>query len=161
MRNRTTRKTYLVLLLGLLFLTGDKTAQAQASSDHFSVREPFTELFSDPCIGEEVLIQGEVFVHGQSVGHDGQFSVTLHRNIHGDAIGLTTGIEYNYKQIDNFHERFTEPDGTFSFTDVANLSLLSPGSAPNLVITIIQHLTMNANGEITSEVLVVNPRCVG
>jgi hypothetical protein len=126
------------------------------------------ERFSDVgatiagCNGEDLFAQ--FHVHNVDVlvfNGAGGATVRSHQDVHGTAIGslgntyVLAGIQANSTIIN--------PDalGLREFTVTNQLHNVSRGGADNLLVIAVTHITLNANGEVTSEVINFETRCVG
>ena len=151
---------HLWLSLGLaMTLACDNAAsptEAASGSDQMGAPElsvvitPIEEtvVFNEPnCAGEslELHIRQQRVVH-QTVDPNGRTHIHTVINDKGTtALGLTSGLTYHQTgatvETDNFSA--TAPQ---MLTRVDVLNLISNGSAPNLLIEALFHVTINANG---------------
>jgi hypothetical protein len=111
-------------------------------------------VLPNPCTGESVLIEGyfhEVF-HLTFDGNGGLlFRGQLNpQNVVGT--GLSTGATYRFSGTVNEVERFAAADGAVSLTFIDQHHFIAKGVSENTVMQETLHLTINANGEVTSEV---------
>jgi hypothetical protein len=114
------------------------------------------------CNGEDISAQ--FYVHNVDVlvfNSAGGVTVRSHQDVHGTAIGslgntyVLAGIQANLTIIN--------PDalGLREFTVTNQLHNVSRGGADNLLVIAVTHTTLNANGDVTSEVTNLETRCVG
>jgi hypothetical protein len=141
----------LALAAGLLTLTLlAKPAQAQAETFKDSVREPFTALVTNPCTGEDVLLEGtqHLVVHTTIDANGGfHFQSWGNAQLQGES---ASGAKYVAHQT--LHERINS-EAASNFTRTDTIQIIRQGSATStddFVIKQVQHVTVNANGEITS-----------
>jgi hypothetical protein len=144
----------LALAAGLLTLTLlAKPAQAQAETFTDTFQGPLTRLVTNPCTGEEVLLEGtqNLVVH-TTIDANGGFHFLTRGNaeVQGES---ASGVKYVAHQT--LQERSnSESATTLTFTN--NLQVIRQGSATptpdDFVIKQVTHVTVNANGEITSVV---------
>jgi hypothetical protein len=116
-------------------------------------RIPISTTFFDECTGEEILITGEAHLQGSiTTTKDGRMRRHAHVNLHGTAVGLTSGNEYVIN--DNFKIReVTEPaECGFKYQDIERIRLISKGTQPNQLTIIGLKLSQNAECQFTSEV---------
>ena len=128
------------------------TAQAEIVTN-----ETRTVAFSGyvPCAnaGAGEVLSGTIEVHdlvtatvnGSNVAGRFQFQP------HGAMVGAATGDTYRVGGVTQgtFHERL---DGDqYTRTYVNSFHLIAPGSSNDLVVHEIAHLTINANGDVTTE----------
>ena len=138
------------------------TGTARAGNDDFclvcaheNITTTLNDTFVNPCTGEEVLVTGELHtLYYVSQDSAGGLHVRSHGNIQGGTgVGLTSGdryvltnarnLETNNQFIDILDTRASE------CTFVSYLQATTPGPKNNFYIRIQQHVTINANGEIT------------
>ena len=154
---------------------GTSAAHAQAFVDHTDSTHVFTNapVSITDCInggaGETLLVSGTLhrFV---SVRTDaaGGFHVTLHANLAGaSAVGATTGTEYRVTDTaGGFGDRLNAsfPAGSpfpRSYTENADVRIISTGSSDNLLVRATWQQTINANGEVTAGAVRLEHLCVG
>jgi hypothetical protein len=118
-------------------------------------RLPFSQTTFVPCanegLGEDVLLEGSIHeVTRSTETGSGNISFTIHLNPQGiSGTGLTTGD--TYQGMGAFTLRGTlAPGETFTVTDV--FQVIGPGPDNNFSAHTTFHVTVNANGELTSEV---------
>ena len=174
---RPRRRAALVAVVAGLSLAalGTSTAHAQAVVDHTDNTEVITNspVPIGDCInggaGETLLVSGTLhrFV---SVRKDaaGGFHVTLHANLAGaSAVGATTGTEYRVTDTaGGFGDRLNAsfPAGSpfpRSYTENADVRIISTGSSDNLLVRATWQQTINANGEVTAGAVRLEHLCVG
>ena len=116
---------------------------------------PFSQLNFVECanggLGEEVLLEGTLHSLSRTTeSASGNFSYTIHLNPQGlTGTGQTTGD--TYRATGGFTLRGTVgPGETFTVNDI--FQLIGPGTDNNLRVHTTVHYTVNANGEVTSEV---------
>ena len=149
----------LALAAGLLTLTLlAKPAQAQAETFKDSFQGPLTKLVTNPCTKEEVLLEGtqNLLVHTTIDANGG-----AHILIRGNSAQLqgesASGVKYVAHQTINqiLNGSFSSETGT-TFTVTNTLQVIRQGSATptpdDFVLNQVTHVTLNANGEITSVV---------
>lgn len=139
------------LLLAACLAAGGAALASRASAEvDQNIRVPFEMVLTNPCTGEDVAITGEEHIVSHvTTPKPGKFIVGLHTTYHGTGVGLTTGTTYNFNEVDNFHEKFTEPGAEFMFQDVASLHLISQGSTDNFFVHSINAMKVDQDGNIT------------
>jgi hypothetical protein len=146
----------LALAAGLLTLALlEKPAQAQAATvtntDRFEISGGFLA-----CDGELVIVEGTL----QTVGHttvdaNGVFHAKVLRKFQGQAEGSISGDKYIFNNIftSHFNDSFV-PGENFNVTTVDTTRLIRQGSTSatdDSIIRFFAHITINANGEVTTE----------
>jgi hypothetical protein len=127
-----------------------------------AVKTPIEETFTafNPCAGEvlEFHIREQLVVH-EKVDAKGGIHFHFVINDKGStAVGLTSGLTWHQVGATRDAENIREPAPvTVSFVNVLNL--IGHGSAPNLLIHEQFHITINANGTVTSLVERSKIRC--
>jgi len=116
-------------------------------------RMPVSGTFFDECTGEDIQITGEAHLMGSiTTTKDGRMRRHAHVNLHGTAVGLTSGNEYVIN--DNFKIReVTDPaECGFKYQDVERIRLISKGSLPNQMAIIGLKLSQNSDCQFESEI---------
>jgi len=90
----------------------------------------------------------------------GGFHFSLVRTWIGTGVGQVTGTEYilNWPNTVSEHIR---PPFPHTFTQVIANNLVSTDGSENRIFRLVQHRTVNANGELTSDVADLTLECVG
>jgi hypothetical protein len=147
---------FLISTLGILAMSLAFFQPASAASDlgATSRRNMFLFLRSADCTGEVVEISGIIhFVNqtqrdGTFVGHFNYQNVT--------GLGLTSGTIYKVSTV--YQIQASEPFPS-TFNLIQGFHLISKGSDSNLLITILFHITVNANGEVTATIEDAHAQC--
>jgi hypothetical protein len=75
-------------------------------------------------------------------------------------VGEPSGTSYVGPQTD--HDGFSaDSGGAFQETFTVNFRFISKGSADNILLHILLHITVNANGVVTSETATITDVCTG
>jgi hypothetical protein len=154
----------LVACLALLAVTSAPSASAQAES----IRTPFAFEAFNPCTGEFIFFEGRI--HSVTRGeptepHGIHFSV--------QALGVTAaGVNYGWHSIGNTQTTFPEgapgdpppPDRPAADTETSGSKVLiirqgSEFPEDDNVFRAFSHITVNANGEVTSVRLTFSDEC--
>lgn len=86
----------------------------------------------------------------------GGFYDAIHRNIHVIGTGVTSGTNYVLDAESNVNEHFV---GASDFTAISEEVFVSKGGLPNLAVEIVEHMTVDANGNITSDKFSFSGNC--
>jgi len=112
------------------------------------------------CTGELVELSGTIRFNEASHWQDAAGGWHYTRHITGSFKGnsLANGIEYvaNITIHDSFHLEKSE-----SFTFTHSVTFISKGPAPNMVCMIMEHATVNANGDVAVYFVFEECKCVG
>jgi hypothetical protein len=126
----------------------------------FSIR-PSGKAAIQACVGESVTFGGNaLFLAHQTARPDGSILLdTIHFNAQGAvAVGDVTGTIYHLNGADS-NEVVLEPSGGLTATFTADLHAIGPGTAPNFLAHIVEHITIDANGSMTALVDIANVDC--
>ena len=137
---------FLISTFGGLAITLAFFHPAGAASDlgATSRRETFVFERSAECTGEMVLISGTIHFVSQTQADGSVMGHFNYQKVTG--LGLTSGTLYRVSAVD--HVRLSAPFPS-SINSVQSFHLISLGSDSNLLVTILFHITVNANGEVT------------
>lgn len=162
MNSKYARKIFaLALALALSAVATFPTfAKATTASEIFT--EPYNATIT-ACNGEEVQLSGELLFifHTNRDAQDAlHTAITLVPN-RVTGVGSETGT--TYRAVGGDRENYYNLDGiapiTYTNTDMYNL--VSQDGSDNLQIKYTFHVTVNANGEISTEVDHFSEMCVG
>jgi hypothetical protein len=152
----------LALAAGLLALAlGAKPTQAQAETDHFNDRVPVEGVFFNECTGEFVTFEGTQHIVGHSTedaSGGAHFWIRLHSQVQGVS---TSGAKYVARGNTSFHDNISS-ESAANFTFMETIQFIRQGSETaedDFQSKFLFHVTVNANGELTSEVEQVDVEC--
>lgn len=142
----------MVLTLGL---TGVAFSQATAVTTNEQV--PFAQINLVPCanggLGELVLVQGTLHIQSHTTINNNRASLKIHFQPQGaTGTGLTTGDTYRATGVTQEHDSIPLTGGAFNFTFVNNFRLIGPGPDNNFLVHQTVHVTVDANGVVTTVV---------
>ena len=138
------------------------SAAAETFTESFSIPIPFG--FFVPCAaggaGEEVVGGGNLHVLTHMTTNGNRFTIKQQNNPQGiTGTGLTTGDTYRAvgaTQV-TFGQSFVNGQSTNTFTD--NFRIIGPGPGNNFLVHVTFHMTVNANGVVTTELENVSVDC--
>jgi hypothetical protein len=148
----------------LVFLVSATLANAQGKGAE-SFKEDLDFVGGNPCVGEPVHVTGTVHYLFHTVwDNHGGIHMSFHRNaMEGTGEGMITGDVYRAthntrRQLLNIYCEDIEDPTTCSPTFqlpivvvfIDEMKLMGPGPGNNLRLRWTTHITMNANGEITT-----------
>lgn len=113
-----------------------------------------TFIRGNDCNGEQVEISGTAHLlsHEQADG-----SVVGHINYQGlTGVGLTSGARYHVSAVDHFRLQAPFPS---SIQSVRNIHLIAEGPTEDLLVQIVSHVTVDANGNVTASVDDMRSQC--
>ncbi len=178
MRRRTVNYSFLVLfaaaLLSMLALAGLRSASAQATTTKFNEHIPFDFVLEFPvdCPGIEPVHVVGTFHRVTTVTTDnrdgwlqsGGYHYRSTDNFSMEGIGLVTGNRYRFVGAGHqtMQQLSTNDNPGADVNTVADtVSLVSQGGDDNLLIHLVIHTTINANGEPTSTIEHAFIKCNG
>jgi hypothetical protein len=152
---RTTLGLVLAITLLALSLTGPAFAQALAITTNDFV--PFAQANLVPCAnggaGELVLVQGTLHIQQHITINGNRATVKSHFQPQGaGGTGLTTGDTYNAVGVTQEVDTIALTGGANEFTFVNNFRLIGQGPNNNLQVHQLVHVTINADGTVTTVV---------
>ena len=150
----------LALAVGLLTLALlSKPAQGQAETTTTTDRITFSEDFTHGCTGELFHIDGTILTVGHTtIDGTGNHHFQYVNNTKGTGESLTTGAEYAFSRETHGQVNYFFGDSYTSYTyyDSYVTTMRRQGSTTpddDFKITISIKQTINANGELTTEIL--------
>jgi hypothetical protein len=155
----------LVIIIGTFFIINATTSQASSQSSNAAQRETFFISDTLEGCGESVLLTGNINQIIQIVprgDESGIFHAIAHTNFQDvTGVGLTTGDEYEIRGSQNLVTNI-QPSGAGGVDNVVGTMVMSSkGSGENLVLNAVFRFTVNANGEITFELMKLDVECRG
>ena len=146
------RRAFAVLLVCVVGGLASVTAAQAGNTTITSVSVPISDTIGVPCAnggaGELVDVSGRlqyvvrVTLNGDRFSFSGQ---TSYQDVKG--IGETTGDTYVVTggARGTFNGSFTNAESTVT----EHINLIGQGAAPNVIVTIVSHFTVNENGDLT------------
>lgn len=132
---------------------------ANPLSFHNDETIPVNETQPNSCTGELIAYTGSMHISTAGTINDNKISFRLHINYQNlKAVGETSGIVYSGNAVLNekFNENF---NGAYETTSILSQVITAPGKGNNLVVKSHVHTTINANGEVTSEITSSSIEC--
>ncbi len=144
-----------------LFTPTSAAAQPPTRPVTLNFTEPFNSAGTPLCGGEEVVFSGDAhFVIHENFDDQGGVHTTFHVNYQRAlATGVTTSTRYAMNETTTTTSYVSSLPATF--TTIINGNLIGQGPAGNTGFHLVLHMTLNANGEPTSEVFIEDVRCNG
>jgi len=158
MRKLTFNRKAVSLVLALTLassLAAAVSAQAIAITTNDFI--PFAQGVLVPCAdggaGEIVLISGTLHIQNHITINGNRASIKFHAQPQGaSGVGLTTGDVYRATGETQEHDSIPISNGAFEFTFVNNFKIIGPGPDNNLLVHQNVHVTIDANGNVTTVV---------
>ncbi len=144
--------------------TGPAETRARTENPSLAIEDneriPVDGIAHSDCGGEDIAVTG-TYHPVTAVTSDGRggFHLMVHYNIEAKGTSETTGAQYVVHQRVNFtlNSPATTLGNEQTRTDM--FSLIGQGSAPNEVMTGVVHITVDANGRVTSLVDQLRLKC--
>jgi hypothetical protein len=133
-------------------------ANAEASSTTENVTVPI-DFIATSCSGETVTISGESHVLVHTTTSDNHTTFETHIQFHLDGTSASGTRYIANETVDSITN--TSTGGAQVLNSTGQLHLIAQGSADNLVVSTTIHVTVNANGEITSTSFEFTTNCNG
>ncbi len=141
----------LAVLCALVLISGRTTTVVKAE-DVTNVRVPISISFFDNCTGEMIQIVGEAHVViTKTTTPNGTVHTNQHANLHGTAIGLTSGNEYEVNVTFMTHDIKSSDMCGFREKVAERDHFISKGSLPNLVVVLTQTLVQRSDCDFSIE----------
>ena len=150
------------LTAALLVSAAATPAFGQATTTTTNETIPFTSTLPNPCNGDLVTFQGDMHVTNTvTTDAGGGFHLKTHVNYQNvTGAGVPTGNTYNVRTTSNETLNDNDP-GQVETTVIQTVKLITQGPALNYFLQLVYHITVNANGETTSEVSESRIQCRG
>ncbi len=117
---------------------------------------PLHFIRSNECTGEDVEITGVIHLLSQAQPGGGIVGHFNYQRVTGS--GLTSGTEYHVAAVDQVHLLPPFPSSVHS---VQIFRMIAPGAANDLLVSVLTHVTVTANGDISASVDQLSARCLG
>ncbi len=152
----------LALAAGLLVLAVQaKPAQAQAETGTSPQRFSFAGTLINPCTGETFFVEGtQLFLFHTTLDADGGEHFNVNSTFQGQGVS-DSGVKYVFRETAPFHIK-NALDSANTFTGMATGRFIRQGSATpedDFLVKFMSHVTINANGELTSEFATMEIEC--
>lgn len=137
-------------------------ATAQATTVTTNETIPFTDTRTNPCNQDLVTFSGQMHVTNHvTTDASGGTHVRTHVN-YQEVSGTGTPSGANYRVVTTRNETLNDNDTAQSEQTVIQVvRFISQGSTPNFQLQVVIHITINANGQTTSEVVETRIICRG
>ena len=137
-------------------------AFGQATTTTTNEDIPFTSSLFNQCNGDTVTFSGTLHVvNTMTTDAGGGTHLKTHSNYQDvTGTGVPSGITYLVRTVSN--EVVNDNDGPqSSATVISTLKLIAPGPVLDYYLRIVMHITINANGQTTSNVQELGVECRG
>ena len=153
-----------VLCLSLLVAAASAPTAGTAQATTVTTNEtiPLTDTRTNPCNLDQVTFSGEMHVTNHvTTDSGGGTHVRTHVNYQDvTGTGLPSGAQY--RVVTSTNETLNDNDTPQSeLTVIQVVRFISQGVVPNFQLQVVLHITINANGQTTSEVTETRIICRG
>lgn len=152
----------LFAILFAAFAGAGTEAFGQATTTTTNEDIPFTSSAFNPCNGDQVTFSGTMHVvNTMTTDADGGTHLKTHSNYQDvTGTGTPSGVTYQVRTVSN--EVVNDNDGPQSTaTVISTMKLIAHGPTLNYFLRTVLHVTVNANGQTTSEFQEVGFECRG
>lgn len=139
----------LTLMFSLFISASSVSALGATSTDM-----PLHFIRSGDCTGEDVEISGTIHMVNETQSDGSLIGHFNYQNVTG--VGLTSGNTYRVSAVDQIRLAAPFPS---DITSVNSFRLISQGSSSNLLVNVLYHITVNANGEVTISIDDLTMQC--
>ena len=145
----------MVALTAGLFLP---TVARAAGATQINIPIPAFDLIND-CNGEVIAFDaGSLHVVARVDIKNGIGHLIYHENVNFSGVG-SSGAKYNLNAAQNEELNLKLVANTGETTTVINEHLVGQGPSNNLLLHILLHITVNANGDVTVDFFKVSEEC--
>jgi hypothetical protein len=151
------RNLYLALAITLVTLSLAGAALSQALAITTNDFVPFALVSFVPCAnggaGELVLIEGTLHIQDHITINGNRVNLKTHFQPQGaTGVGLVTGDVYQATGVTQEQDSLPLTNGAAEFTFINNFRLIGQGPDNNLQVHQTVHVTIDANGNVTTVV---------
>lgn len=155
MRTFKRRALNLTIAIMVLTLSFAPVAFSQATAITTNDFVPFALVAFVPCAnggaGELVLVEGTLHIQQHITINGNTASLKIHFQPQGaTGTGLTTGDSYQATGVTQEHDTVPLTNGAFNFTFINNFKIIGTGPDNNLLVHQTVHVTIDANGFVTT-----------
>jgi hypothetical protein len=150
--NQWTLRFAVTLLAVLTLILG--TASAASALGATSTQLSLHFIRSGDCTAEDIEISGTIHVLNETQADGSLIGHFNYQNVSG--VGLTSGNRYRVSALD--HIRLAAPFPA-DITSISSFRLIGLGSDSNLLVHVMYHITVNANGEVTISIDDLTMQC--
>jgi hypothetical protein len=119
---------------------------------------PFTHQTA--VCGETQLWEGtDHWIEQRTETASGRILSAFRSNYTGTVTGVPSGNVYKLNGHFEFRQTFDADGYPYTVTNTETDVLIGKGSAPNIVLHVVYKVTINANGDVSIQRLVIDERC--
>ena len=152
--NKNRRRLISACLAGALVMLGMSLPTTTRAAVVLNTSATFTALIFIPCAPDIAFVTGDLHVLiSEEEDSNGGVHLKSHFQPQGiSGVGLLTGDKYQATGVTQEHTNI-HSGLAFEDTFVNNFRIIGQGPGNNLLVHTTFHVTVNANGDVTAEVL--------
>ena len=155
------KKLIACMVFGSMLLVLAGVVQAEVTVNE---KVPINIVTFVPCAnggaGEDVTLDGTLHVVMSMTINGNNFSGKIHFQPQGvKGVGAITGDVYKATGVTQEQVSGSFVNGQFESTSVNNFRIIGPGKGNNLLVHQVFHVTFNANGDMTANVVSTSIEC--
>jgi hypothetical protein len=140
----------LVLASAVAFVLLPGAAAAEVTPRHENFSFPYDFQGFNPCNGEEIELNGTFSgTVTDFVQPSGQIRFAAHQLLTAQGEG-TSGTRYSFSDTLNSTFFYAPDNAPTVYTQITVDNVIAQGDAPSFLLHTTNHLTINANGEVTA-----------
>jgi hypothetical protein len=149
-------------VVGMTLALAAGMALAQATTDKFNEKVPLDLVVDNPCTGEQVRVTGALHIlFHVTEDANGGLHVQEHFQPQGaSGTGLESGTRYRGVGVTR-SGAYIPPQGLRETTFIDRFYFVSKGPSDNMLAKATIHVTFNANGDPTAELVRLETKCAG
>jgi hypothetical protein len=158
--NKNGRRLISVCLAAALVMFGLGLPTPTRAEVITNAKVPFAAAVLIPCVPEVVVLTGELHtLITQEVDSDGGIHIKTHFQPQGlSGVGMVTGDKYQGTGVTQEHIN-DHSSPAFEDTFVNNFRIIGQGPGNNLLVHTTFHVTVDANGVVTANVVNTSVEC--
>jgi len=158
--NKNRRRLISVCLAAALVMFGLGLPTPTRAEVITNAKVPFAAAVLIPCVPEVVVLTGELHIlSAQEVDGDGGIHIKTHFQPQGiSGLGTVTGDKYQGTGVTQEHIN-DHSSPAFEDTFVNNFRIIGQGPGNNFLVHTTFHVTVNADGVVTANVLNTSTEC--
>ena len=140
----------LMIVAGLALIAAVTTMGAAQAANEGNIKLELPSTVFNPCTGELVDSVVKIHIVITATVNDNSVSGTFHLNFSARGIGQTTGASYTGSEADNETFSTSLQNGRAVLPVVNRFNMTTKGGGNNWVVRLVGHITINANGDVTT-----------
>ena|SRR5438128_898753 len=154
--------TVSLIVLASIAVFGVNSTHAEAPVVNENLEQDITgSVFPNPCVPEDVVFSGRIHIlFFFSLGPSGQAHFHFISNFQDvTGVGQITRNSYRVSNVEKISVETSQPQSEFTF--ISEMHVISAGRGQNFTVSLVNHVTINGNGEVTAVVEQSRSSCRG